>query len=62
MAKYYPATKAQVDTIITKINDFDEKVSPVNLGSVTPLILDFANDDITIMHGTPDMYNRIITN
>ena len=60
--KFFLATKDQVDVIVTKVNDFDAKVSPVDLSSVTPLVLDFANDDITIIHGTPDLYNRIITN
>ena len=60
--KYYPATKAQVDVIIGKVTDSDEMVTPVDLSAVEPLVLDFVNDDITIIHGTPDMYNRIITN
>lgn len=62
MPKYYPATQAQVNTIINKVNEFDEKVSPVDLSSVTPLVLDFVNDNVTIIHGGLDPYNRIITN
>ena len=60
--KFFLATKEQVNTIITAVNDFDAKVSPVDLGAVTPLVLDFVNDDITIIHGGLDTYNRIISN
>lgn len=60
--KYYPATKAQVDTLISIVNDFDEKVTPVNLSTVEPLVLDFVNDDITIIHGGLDTFSRRISN
>lgn len=60
--KFFLATKEQVNTIITAVNDFDAKVSPVDLSAVVPLVLDFVNDDITIIHGGLDTYNRIISN
>lgn len=60
--KFFLATKDQVDVIVTKVNDFDAKVSPVDLSSVTPLVLDFVNDPLVIISGGLDTYSRTISN
>ena len=60
--KYFLATKEQVDVIIGKVTDFDEKVTPLDLSAVEPLVLDFVNDDITIIHGGLDTFSRRISN
>ena len=50
---------AQVQETVDEIN---AKITPVDLSNVTPLVLDFINDDITIISGGLDTYSRTISN
>ena len=50
---------AQVQETVDEIN---AKITPVDLSNVTPLVLDFINDDVTIISGGLDTYSRTIRN
>ena len=50
---------AQVQATVDEIN---AKITPVDLSQVVPLVLDFVNDDVTIISGGLDTYSRTISN
>ena len=52
--KTYLATKEQLEEI-------SEKIEPMNLEKVVAGILDFENDDISIISGGHDEIHRLIT-
>ena len=60
--KIYPATKQQAETIINKIDAVDAKTEPIDLSSVGVKVLDFINDQVTIISGGLNTYERTITN
>ena len=59
--KIYPVTQQQAQTIITKIDDLDEKIQPVGLSNVVVNVVDFIHDSITIMSGGLNSTERIIS-
>jgi len=59
--KIYPATQQQAQTIITKVENLDQKIQRVGLNAVDFGIVDFVNDPIIIQQGGLDQYNRRIT-
>ena len=68
MAKTYLAEKEQLDAqnqtltaISVDISEINVKIAPLNLENVIASILDFENDDITIISGGYDGISRIIT-
>ena len=61
--KIYPATQQQAQTIITKVDNIDSKITPqFSLSQVIPLVLDFVNDPIVIISGGLDTASRTIRN
>lgn len=60
--KIYPATQAQVQAVQNTVDEINAKITPVDLSNVTPLVLDFVNDDVTIISGGLDTYSRTISN
>lgn len=62
MAKTFLATQAQAQDIQNTVDEINVKITPVDLSNVTPLVLDFINDDITIISGGLDTYSRTISN
>ena len=61
--KIYPATQQQAQTIITKVDNIDNKITPqFSLSQVIPLVLDFVNDPIVIISGGLDTASRTIRN
>ena len=60
--KIYPATQAQAQDIQDTVDEINAKITPVDLSNVTPLVLDFVNDDVTIISGGLDTYSRTIRN
>lgn len=60
--KIYPATQAQVQEVKDIVDEINAKIIPVDLSNVTPLVLDFVNDDVTIISGGLDTYSRTISN
>lgn len=61
MAKAYIATKGQVDNVQTTVNEINTKVTPFSLNQVSNGVVDFINDDITIISGGLDSIERRIT-
>ena len=59
--KIYPATQEQAQTIITKVNNLDNKIQPAGLNSIEVAVVDFINDPIVISQGGLDQYARRIT-
>ena len=59
--KTYLAEKAQLDAQNVILGEINEKIEPENLESVRDGILDFVNDDITIVSGGLNSIERIIT-
>jgi hypothetical protein len=59
--KTYLAEKAQLDAQNVILGEINEKIEPENLESVRDGILDFVNDDITIVSGGLNSIGRIIT-
>lgn len=60
--KIYPATQAQAQNIQNTADEINAKITPVDLSNVTPLVLDFINDDITIISGGLNSIERTISN
>ena len=60
--KIYPATQAQAQDIQDTVDEINAKIIPVDLSNVTPLVLDFINDDITIISGGLNSIERTISN
>ena len=60
--KIYPATQAQAQDIQDTVDEINAKITPVDLSNVTPLVLDFVNDDITIISGGLNSIERTISN
>lgn len=59
--KTYLAEKAQLDAQNVILEEINEKIEPENLEAVRDGILDFVNDDITIISGGLNSIERIIT-
>lgn len=59
--KTYLAEKAQLDAQNAILEEISDKIEPENLESVRDGILDFVNDDITIVSGGLNSVERIIT-
>ena len=59
--KIYPATQTQANTIINKVDAIDAKIEQPGLGSVNICVMDFINDDITIVSGGLESSKRRIT-
>lgn len=59
--KTYLAEKAQLDAQNATLEEISDKIEPENLESVRDGILDFVNDDITIVSGGLNSVERIIT-
>lgn len=59
--KTYLAEKAQLDAQNVILEEINEKIEPENLEAVRDGILDFVNDDITIVSGGLNSIERIIT-
>lgn len=59
--KTYLAEKAQLDAQNVILEEINEKIEPENLEAVRDGILDFVNDDITIISGGLNSIKRIIT-
>lgn len=55
------AEKQQLDAQNAILEGISEKIDPENLESVRDGILDFVNDDITIVSGGLNSVERIIT-
>lgn len=60
--KIYPATKQQVENIQTTVNEINSKTVPVTLADIETYVLDFINDDINIIQGGLNSYERVISN
>ena len=59
--KIYPATQQQAQTIITKVDNLDQKIQRVGLDDIDEAVVDFINDPIIISQGGLDQYARRIT-
>lgn len=59
--KTYLAEKAQLDDQNAILEEISNKIEPENLESVRDGMLDFVNDDITIVSGGLNSVERIIT-
>ena len=59
--KTYLAEKAQLDAQNVILGEINEKIEPENLEAVRDGILDFVNDDITIVSGGLNSIERLIT-
>ena len=55
------AEKQQLDAQNAILEEISDKIEPENLESVRDGILDFVNDDITIVSGGLNSVERIIT-
>ena len=61
--KIYPSTQAQVQVVQTTVDEINSKITPqFSLSQVIPLVLDFANDPMTIISGGLDTASRTIRN
>lgn len=61
--KIYPATQAQAQDIQDTVDEINAKIVPqFDLSNVVPLVLDFVNDDITIISGGLNSIERTISN
>ena len=61
--KIYPATQSQAQDIQDTVDEINAKITPqFDLSQVVPLVLDFVNDDVTIISGGLDTYSRTISN
>lgn len=60
--KIYPSTQAQVQAVQDAVDAIDNKLISPDLSNVGVYVLDFVNDDVTIISGGLDGYARRITN
>ena len=61
--KIYPSTQEQVAAVDAKLDEINAKITPqFTLPQVTPYVLDFVNDNVTIISGGLNTYNRTISN
>ena len=61
--RVFPSTQEQVAAVDAKLDEINAKITPqFTLSQVTPYVLDFVNDDVTIISGGLDTYSRTISN
>lgn len=60
--KIYPATKQQAKNIQNTVDEINAKTVPVTLADIETYVLDFINDDIDIIQGGLNSYERVISN
>lgn len=60
--KIYPATQTQAQNIQTTVDEINAKTVPVTLADIETYVLDFINDDINIIQGGLNSYERVISN